>query len=150
MEEEPLPGGNWKKRFWQTKITFPIVWPFQAPTLQIHPKEWLSASKNNLFKSWPLLTTSSGRTSTKRFFGSEIHLPHQFSSRFSSTIIDFFKPKASTSGHVLGIYVNLILFFFLIVLPENQTKGRTNTKCQYPPLFTQPPLFLWVQDMRYT
>ena len=39
MEEEPLPGGNWKKRFWQTKITFPMVWPFQAPTLQIHPKE---------------------------------------------------------------------------------------------------------------
>ena len=72
-------------------------------------------------------------------FGSEIHLPHQFSSRFSSTIIDFFKPKASTSGHVLGIYVNLIVFFFLIVLPENQTKGRTNTKCQYPPLLHNLP-----------
>ena len=37
---------------------------------------------------------------------------------------------------MLGTYVNIICFFFLIVLPENQTKGRINTKCQCPPFYT--------------
>jgi hypothetical protein len=76
--------------------------------------------------------TSSGRTSSRRFFGSEIHFPNQT----SSPIIDFFKPKANKSGHMLGLYVNLIVF-----LPYRfawkSTKGHINTKCQYP-LFTQP------------
>ena len=74
---------------------------FPSTNLQIHP-----ASKNHLFKSWPLLTTSSGRTSTRQFFGSEIHIPNQS----SSPIIDFFNPKASKSGHMLGINMWILSF----------------------------------------
>ena len=82
-----------KMIFGKQTSAFPGV-AFPSTNLQIHP-----ASKNHLFKSWPLLTTSSGRTSTRQFFGSEIHIPNQS----SSPIIDFFNPKASKSGHMLGI-----------------------------------------------
>ena len=42
---------------------------------------------------------------------------------------------------MLDTYVNIICFFFLIVLPENQTKGHINTKCQCPPFYTTSARF---------
>jgi len=79
----------------------------------------LLASENHFFSPCPFQGTSSGRGKKRfwqtrmdlfqgvAFFGSESHFPNEF----SSPIIDLFKPKASESGHMLGIYVNLIFFF---------------------------------------
>ena len=103
-----------KNDYWQAKITFSDpallrhhLWnkrekrflankngPFPGCGLSKH-QLWRYIQKNyfqqkkHLFKSWPLLTTSSGRTSTSRFFGSESHFPNQF----SSPIIDFSSQK---------------------------------------------------------
>ena len=108
----------------------------------------LLASENHFFSPCPFQGTSSGRGKKRfwqtrmdlfqgvAFFGSESHFPNEF----SSPIIDLFKPKASESGHMLGIYVNLI-FFVLPFLPENQTKGHINTKCQCPPFYTTSARF---------
>ena len=105
--KHPLQRNTEKNDFRPAKITFPS--PCPCPFL------WSEISNPSVFQ--PAL---------------EFTVP-DCPSQFLARIIVCSSHEASKSGHMLGIYVNLIVFFFLIVLRGNRTKGRTNTKCQYPP-----------------
>jgi hypothetical protein len=118
----PLPpqgtssGGRWKKTIFGRQKSLLQHLPFprhQHQGVAFPSTNFADTSKRMTFSKqkppFQILApsnTSSGRTSSRRFFGSEIHFPNQT----SSPIIDFFKPKANKSGHMLGLYVNLIVF----------------------------------------
>ena len=115
-----------KRIFGKQKSPFPGCGLSKQPTLQIHPKEWLSASKNHLFKSWPLLTTHSGRTSTN--FPIKLH--HHRCVQAKS------KQLRPYVGHICQSYriVSSLSFCLKIKLKDIYIYRYIyiNSKCQYP------------------